>query len=136
MKEFEFYLKKNEVKRQKADLMLSHASFHEALDRLAFANNIFGKEQDKYVLENAYEAMREAADALLYREGYKSYSHEASIVFLLRKGFSEQEIAEFDRFRRIRNTIKYSGGSCDREDARMALEFSKRIIDKIKPLLT
>ena len=45
------------------------------------------KAKPKYILENAYEAMREAADSVLYVDGFKSFSHEASIIYLAKKGF-------------------------------------------------
>ena len=87
VKEFEFFIRKGDVRRQSSDLALSHATLQGALDRLQFAKTI--TTPTKYILENAYEAMREAADALLYKDGFKSYSHEASISYLLKKGFSD-----------------------------------------------
>lgn len=135
MKEFEFFIEKGDVKKQSQDENLSKATFKESLDRLELAEQLTGKAKPKYILENSYEAMREAADAILYLEGFKSYSHEASIVYLLKKGFNESEITEFDRFRKIRNSIKYYGGSCDSTDAESALKLAKSIIQKIKNLL-
>ncbi len=135
MKEFEFFLEKGDVKKQSQDKNLSRATFKESLDRLELAEQLTGKVKPKYILENSYEAMREAADALLYLEGFKSYSHEASIIYLLKKGFNGSEITEFDRFRKIRNSIKYYGGDCDSTDAESALKLAKSIISKIKNLL-
>jgi len=85
VKEFEFFLKKGNVKKQSPDKNLSLSTFNESLDRINMAKNILKKEKSKYVLENAYEAMREAADAVLYLDGFKSFSHEASIIYLLKK---------------------------------------------------
>ena len=93
------------------------------------------KFKPKYVLENAYEAMREAADSLLYHDGFKSFSHEASIVYLLKKGFNEHDVSEFDRFRKIRNGIKYYGGDCDSEDAQEAIKMATKIISDIKKII-
>ena len=135
MKEFEFFIKKGNVKKQSPDKNLSISTFKESLDRLELAKQLTGKVKPKYILENSYEAMREAADALLYSEGFKSYSHEASIRYLLNKDFNESEITEFDRFRKIRNSIKYYGGDCDLTDAESALKLAKNIIQKIKNLL-
>ena len=135
VKEFNFFVQKGEVKKQSPDINLSNATFKESLDRLELANSLFGQAKPKYVLENSYEAMREAADAVLYKEGYKSYSHEASIVYLKSKSFSDSEIYEFDRFRKIRNRIKYYGGDCEEKDAKSALDLAKRLLGKIKQLL-
>ncbi|MBI2564697.1 HEPN domain-containing protein [Candidatus Woesearchaeota archaeon] len=135
MKEFEFFLKKGEVKKQSPDINLSKAAFIDSVERINLAKNIFRKEKPKYVLENAYEAMREAADSLLYLNGFKSFSHEASIVYLMGRGFSESDIAEFDRLRKIRNSIKYYGENCDESEAKLAIEFAEKIIKKIEKLL-
>ena len=135
VKEFEFFLKKGDVKRQSPDKNLSKATFKESLERLQLAELLWNKVKAKYVLENAYESMREAADAILYQDGFKSYSHEASIVYLLKKGFSDSEIAEIGRFRRIRNGIKYYGSDCEEEDANSALKLAKTITSKAKKFL-
>lgn len=131
VKEFEFFLKK-EVKKQSPDKNLSKSTFESSLDRFEFAKTL---KKPKYILENAYEAMREAADALLYSEGYKSYSHQASIAFLSEKRFSESELNEFDRFRKMRNGIKYYGKDCSKEDADTAIKLAGIIIEKIKNLI-
>src|SRR3989344_8769269 len=121
VKDFEYFLSRGDVKKQKSDINLSKAAFKDRLDRLELSKSLLGREKSKYVLENAYEAMREASDSLLYLEGYKSFSHEASIVYLLKKDFSEQDIIEFDRFRKIRNGIKYYGGDCEESDAESSI---------------
>lgn len=135
MNEFEYFLRKGDVKKQSPDENLSKATFKDSLERLEFSKNLLQKVKSKYVLENAYESMREAADSILYRDGFKSFSHKASIVYLLKKGFNEQDILEFDRFRKIRNGIKYYGGDCDETDAKDAIEFAEKIINKIKQIL-
>jgi len=134
VKEFQFFLEKGEVKKQSPDLNLSKATLNEGMERLDFAKSILPFSKPKYILENAYEAMREGADSILYREGYKSFSHEASIVYLLKKGFSTQDILEFDRFRKIRNSIKYYGKDCEKEDALLSLKLAEKILAKIKDL--
>jgi hypothetical protein len=135
VKEFEFFIRKGEVKRQTVDKNLSDACIKESKDRLKLIKDFLLKSQPKYILENSYEAMREAADSLLYLDGYKSYSHEASIIYLLKKGFTTGDVIEFDRFRKIRNGIKYYGNDCDESDAKSALNLADRIITKINELL-
>ena len=135
MNNFEFFLKRGEVRKQSPDSNLSKATLRESLDRLQLSKNLLQREKPKYVLENAYEAMREAADSILYIEGYKSYSHEASIVFLLKKSFEDADIRELDRFRKIRNGIKYYGKDCDDADAESAIMLAGKIIAKIRQLI-
>ncbi|MBI4452944.1 hypothetical protein HY637_05930 [Candidatus Woesearchaeota archaeon] len=89
VKEFEYFIRKGDVKVQKPDINLSKAAFRESMDRLEFAKNISKLKISKYILENAYESMREAADSLLYLDGFKSFSHEASIVYLAKKDLAK-----------------------------------------------
>ncbi|MBI2135855.1 HEPN domain-containing protein [Candidatus Woesearchaeota archaeon] len=135
MKEFEFFLKKGDVKKQAPDNNLSVATIKESFDRLNLTKSLLNKAKPKYVLENAYESMREAADSILYKEGFKSFSHEASIIYLLRKGFTNDEINAFDRFRKIRNGIKYYGKDCDKEDAEEAFSLAKKVVSRIREML-
>lgn len=132
VKDFEFFLKKGEVKKQSPNKNLAYSTFKDSLERIEFARQLFHKAKSKYVLENAYESMREAADAVLYLRGFKSFSHEASILYLFKEGFNEQDIMEFDRFRRIRNGIKYYGKDCDLSDAEQTIKLADKIITKIK----
>lgn len=132
VKNFEFFLKKEEVKKQSPNKNLAYSTFKDSLERIEFARQLLHKAKPKYVLENAYEAMREAADSILYLRGFKSFSHEASIVYLIKEGFNEKDILEFDRFRRIRNGIKYYGKDCELSDAEQAIKLADKIINKIK----
>lgn len=132
VKDFEFFLKKGDVKRQSPNKNLAYSAFKEGLERVDFARQLLHKARPKYVLENAYEAMREAADSILYLKGFKSFSHEASIIYLIKEGFNEKDILEFDRFRRIRNGIKYYGKGCDLSDAEQAMQLADKIINEIK----
>ena len=135
VKDFEFFLKKGDVKRQRPDKNLAFSTFKDSLERIEFAKQLLNKAKQKYVLENAYESMREAADSVLYLKGFKSFSHEASISYLLKEGFNESDIMEFDRFRRIRNGIKYYGKDCDKSDAELAIKLAGSIIAKIKEII-
>ncbi len=135
VKEFEYFLNKNEVKKQKPNINLSKSTLKDSFERLELSKSLLGKVKPKYVLENAYESMREASDSLLYLEGFKSFSHEASIVYLSRKGFSEHDIIEFDRFRKIRNGIKYYGTDCEESDAMLAIKLAESIINKIRKII-
>ncbi len=135
MKDFNFFVNKGDVKKQSPDKNLAKATFNDSQERLALSKNLQKIAKSKYVLENAYKSMREAADAVLYNEGFKSFSHEASIVYLLKKGFSESDIAEFDRFRKIRNGIKYYGRDCDESDAEAAIKLAEKVVNRIKELI-
>ena len=136
VKEFEFFLKKGDVKKQSPDKNLSKATFKESLERLQLAELLWNKVKAKYVLENAYESMREAADAILYQDGYKSYSHEASIAYL--RNFpevSEEKLRQLDRYRVKRNNSKYYGKSPSTEDADEIKKFYGENKDLFKKII-
>ncbi len=135
VKEFDFFVKKGEVKKQSPDKNLALATFKDSEERLMLAKSLLAITKAKYVLENAYESMREAADSVLYGEGFKSFSHEASIAYLFGKGFSESDLADFDRFRKIRNGIKYYGGDCDKSDAEAAIKLAEEIVNRIEKII-
>ena len=135
VKEFEYFVRKGDVKKQKPDINLSKATFKESMERLEFSKSLLNVKKSKYILENAYESMREAADSLLYIDGFKSFSHEASIVYLAKKGFNEGDIMELDRFRKIRNGIKYYGEDCEESDAQLAVKLADKIVHKVKNLI-
>ncbi len=135
MKEFNFFLETGEVKKQSPNISLAKSTLGSGIDRLKTTKAILHIVKPKYILENAYESAREAADALLYQEGFKSFSHEASIIYLIKKGFNESELNDFDSFRKIRNKIKYYGGDCNANEAQRALALAEKIINKIQRLI-
>ena len=94
-------------------------------------------ENSDLIFEDMYEVIREAAQAIMSLDGFKPYSHEATIAFLKEKypQFEEYEIATMDRYRIIRNNSVYRGESIDSNQTIQAIEFSKKILAKIKKIL-
>jgi uncharacterized protein (UPF0332 family) len=131
MKNFEEYVLNKDVKKQAPDVHTAKATARDSLERLEMAKAILLTQKPKYVLENAYEAVRELIDAILYAEGYKSYSHEASISYLALLHFSITEITKLDKLRRYRNGIKYYGEEVTLEEAKDALQTAETIIHKL-----
>ena len=112
LNEFSFYLRKQEVVKMVPDSELAKSLAR--IGRRRFENlppdSEITDRNSFQVVENAYEAVRELIDALMSLKGYKSYSHEASIAFL--REFHKVPghiINMIDRYRRIRNDIKYRG---------------------------
>lgn len=55
-----------------------------------------------------YECLRQILEAISLIEGYKIYSHEAYVAYLIK--LNESSISEkFDRFRKLRNGVNYYG---------------------------
>lgn len=135
---FEHYVKTGKVKKKTPDPEEARALLNQAQDRLDY---IKGKEitekTAKFVFEDAYEAVREAAQALMSKEGYKPYSHEATISFVKEfhgKDFTPEEIAEFDHFRELRHDSVYRAAQVLPEDAKDCIAFAKRFVKKASEL--
>ena len=129
MKPFSYYLNEKLVKRASKDPALGRSLRETAEARLRFAGSSdITTENARFVLEDAYEALREAIDAKLAEDGFKSFSHEASIAYLMElRKLPEGEVHEIDRLRKIRNNSKYRGTSVSVEEGEKALDFAKKL---------
>ena len=124
------------MKKITPNISLVKSLVSDAVKRLNFYKKLkLNNKNSKYVLENIYESLRELTDAILIKDGYKSYSHEASIVYLLKYNLSSIDINKFDNFRKIRNNSKYYGKPVDLEDANEIVELSEKLLNKINDIL-
>lgn len=119
------------VKKQTQDLHQARALVRESRERLHMAKMIASTQKQKYVLENAYESIREFIDAIMIADGYKSYSHEASVAYLLQLGFPISDAMNVDRLRKLRNGIKYYGEDVTNEEAGASLKIAEEMIKKL-----
>ena len=131
MNEFELYLKEGKVKRKTPDFELSKSLINGSKTRLEKIKKLEIKEFSKIIFENAYDAIRDALDALLAADGYKSYSHEASIIYLKKHAFEDSTLNELDNFRYLRNSSKYYGKDISEDDAAGILDFCRKYIGNI-----
>lgn len=136
MKDFDSFVQSGDVKKQPPDKNLSDSLIRDSIKRLEYAKSSgLTEEHAKYVYEDVYESLREAADSILFIKGFKSFSHEAAISFLRRfSEFSAGEVAEFDRMRFKRNGMKYYGKPCPINDAKEAIEFAENLLKKLVAL--
>jgi len=131
---FENYLKLGKVKKKTPDTEEAKSLLEQAKDRLSYIK--YKKITDKtakFVLQDAYEAAREAAQSLMSREGYKPYSHEATIAFIKEyhcDAFPEEITSRFDHFRKLRNDSVYKAATITIEDADSCLKFSMDFVKK------
>ncbi len=131
MREFKTYVQSNEVRKQNPDRNLAKSNAKAGLERLDLAKALLHTQKPKYVVENAFEALREVIDAVLFSKGYKSYSHEASVSYLVFLGFSPSEIAQVDSLRKQRNGIKYCSEESTTTQAETAVIIAEKTIKKI-----
>lgn len=74
------------------------------------------------IVSNAYEALLETCQAVMFKEGFKSYSHECVTAFLS-EHLNEKKISRiFDRYRKLRIGINYYGEDLDLETANVAID--------------
>jgi len=134
---FEYFVEKGEVKIQKTDKNLAIALKKESLERINFVYRLISNsENPKYIVENVYDLLRELVEAKLAIDGYKSYSHEATILYLKKfKEFTDYEISFLDELRKIRNRIKYYGKNIEEDKASKVIEFMELMLPKLKALL-
>jgi hypothetical protein len=120
---FEYFIEQKEVKKCSTDLDLAKSLIKEMKERIEKSLILDISVFSKFIFENIYDGLRDFCDALLAVNGYKSYSHQASISYLVKEGFDISIIEEFDQLRHKRNSSKYYGESVSKEDAIRIKEF-------------
>lgn len=135
MNDFEFYLNEGEVKKRTPDPNLAKALLRDAESRFENIVKLDTKTFHKIIFENAYDSFRELLDALLAIDGYKSYSHEASIAYLKKYGFDDSIILELDEFRFKRNSSKYYGKDVSPSDAEGIIKFYRKRSEPVISLI-
>lgn len=109
MRTFEEFIRTNDVRHASRDLPLAQALIKDAEKRVEIVLSANLLERSTVIsFEQIYEALRECAEAILALEGYKSYSHVATIAFLQKCAeFSVSDIQKLDRAREKRNLSRY-----------------------------
>jgi hypothetical protein len=132
MKHFDQFLIEGSVRAHHREPARAQALIEEAENRHRFAKSIARTEQNaNYIVENAYDILRQLIEAHMSEQGYKSYSHEADITYLRKLGCAEGAVRFADELRKIRNGIKYYGKKTDLKYANKVLEF----LDEHRPRL-
>ena len=88
MKNFGYYIQKGEVRKTTRDINLAESLVKRSKENGDYILKLKLTENGASIIfRNLYDCLRELIDAILILEGYKSYSHQASIIFL--KKFTE-----------------------------------------------
>lgn len=136
---FNYYLKLGKVRRKTPDSEEAKALLEKAKNRISYTKSKeITNKTAPFVLEDAYESIRESAQALMSIKGFKPYSHEATISFVkdyYSSSISHSEINKFDRFRQLRNNSVYEAKPVTVHDAKDCVLFAIEFINKIKSLL-
>ena len=135
MEPFEYYLKNNFVKKISPNIFRAKFLIKDINLRLEFLKQIDIEKFPKFFFEHLYDIIRDFCDAILFIDGYKSHSHEASIAYLLNKGFDFMTVKKLDLFRYKRNGSKYYGEPISIDDAKSINELYLKIENKLKDIL-
>ena len=131
MLNFKEYLKRGKVLKRTPDQKMAESLEHDAAQRLA-QSKITGL-QPKFRFELIYDSIRELADALLARDGYKTYSHEAAITYFKElEKINDAELERLDLCRKTRNDSKYYGEELPDTEYTDLCEFMIRLHKKIQ----
>ncbi len=138
IEEFGNYLRLGKVKKKISDKKEAKALLEKASQRLDYIKSKeISEKTAQFVLEDSYEAIREAAQSLMSIKGFKPYSHEATISFLKEfypYDFDERSIQKLDMFRQLRNDSIYKAVQVLAEDAADILMFAEEFIVKVSKL--
>ena len=134
MKDFQDFIKEGKVEEADSNPAQAKSLIQKADKRLKYVQDReITVENSDLVLEDAYEAIREALDAFLILEGYKSHSHEASIIYSFENlELSYATVNKFNKFRKLRNDSKYRGEDITINEAQKSLSLAKEYIPALK----
>jgi len=137
MEKFDRFIRRGDVKDRTPNPDQAESLMEKADKRLSYIQEReITEENASLILEDAYEAMREAVDSLLVKEGYKSYSHEASISFAEHElEMNPPRVNRFNQYRKLRNDSKYRGEKVTVQQSRNCLELAREIIPELKKRL-
>ncbi len=132
MKRFEEYVEDGEVKTGSASPAEADSLRRQA--RARFREEIEEEEITRgnatFKFEDAYEALRQFLQSFMAEEGYKPYSHEAIIAFALeREILTRGEANRMDKFRKVRNDIKYRGETTNVDRAKEMISLAREKLE-------
>lgn len=135
---FKTYLSDGKVERQSKNVEQAKSFLARAERRVLYVElQAINDENAEFIYEDIYEAIREGAQALMAKDGYKPLSHEATIAFLNDEIKVDKAIIEaFDNCRKLRNKVVYEAAKVSKERVAESLIFAKDFIKMIKSKLT
>lgn len=134
MKEFKRFLEEEKVQQRTPRPDQAQSLIQKSQKRLKYVEERTIRDDNAdLVLEDAYDSIREALDAFLIKNGYKSYSHEATIVYAFEElELSYETVNKLNKFRKLRNDSKYRGEDITTNEAKEVLRTAKNLIPELK----
>ncbi len=141
--EFEEYMKKGIVKKQRLDLPRANFLIEEAnksflgLKRMVKALGIDELNANS-VIKDCNDIILELVRAKMLMSGYScsgNFAHKAEVAYMNKLGFSKMEVNFVDEIRSLRNQIIYYGTRFDKEFAEKVYNFLIKIKGKLDTCL-
>ena len=133
---FEDFIKNGQVKDVSKDVQLAKALVSTADQDMSFLNSLtVNTLSSRKIISNYYDVLRSLLEADASLDGFKIYSHEAFTYYLIKNG-EENHAREFERFRKIRNSINYYAKQISIEEAEDITYDIKALIEEIKQSLS
>lgn len=133
MRTFEEFVKQGVVKKKKRDEDRASSLIGGAEKRKHVLEKYLplNEETAVQVIEECYDIVRELLEATLSAEGYKTYSHEATVAYFAKLGFPKDEVLFLDALREVRHGTKYYGKSVAIDYAQRVQQFLKSLYPKL-----
>jgi hypothetical protein len=130
---FEQFIKIGKVKKVSIDLALAKGLIQNAYDDFnLIKNEEITNENASFYLKNCYDCLRSALQSFLTIKGYKSYSHEAIIIFSSENNIISKETAnKIDKFRILRNDIEYRAKRALLKETNELISITKTLLPKL-----
>ncbi len=138
MKSFEESIAENEVVRIEPDFELAKLFLFDAKARLEIASELSLTEKNaKVIFELVNDSIIKLIQVILLSDGYKTSSYEPALSYLRKfPEFSEVEVLELEKYRRLAHHSRYHAKPVSLQDAleirRMFPKVKERLIKQIK----
>jgi len=131
LKDFNYYIESEQVKKQSSSPAEARSLRVQARERFKHRveDENVTKDNSTFLFEDAYEALRQHLKSFMAEDGYKPYSHEALIAYSEEKNYlTESEANKLDKYRKIRNDIRYRGETAQKDRAIEIIKLAEKIL--------
>jgi hypothetical protein len=139
MKDFNEYVKKGIVKKQRPDISRANSLLDESKISYKILKEFIEKinltdENANYIIKNSYDIIMEIIRAKMLLHGLNASgkgAHEAEVSYLRTLNFKETQINFINQLRYFRNGILYYGKKFDKEYSEKVVKLLELVYNKL-----
>ena len=143
LKDFEEFLRKGSVKKQKPDESRARFLVNESNENYSFLLELLNKfeiedNNSNTFIKSCYDILMEIIRAKMLLDGYSASgfdAHKAEIAYLKILNFEYKDTEFLDKMRFFRNGMMYYGTILDKEYAEKVVEFTKKSYLKLRSIV-